>query len=104
MKLNESRLVDLYELTMARGFFEAGKASEQAFFYHSFRNYPFKGGYAIASGMAHLAQVIEDFHFSTEDIDYLAGLKSAKGEALFDSKFLNYLAGLKLSLDVQSVR
>ncbi|MCF0104849.1 MAG: nicotinate phosphoribosyltransferase [Eggerthellaceae bacterium] len=96
--------MDLYELTMGCGFFKAGKADEQAFFYHSFRRYPFKGGYAIASGMAHLARVIEDFHFSQEDIDYLAELKGVNGKPLFYAEFIDYLANLKLSLDINSVR
>ncbi|MCF0104387.1 MAG: nicotinate phosphoribosyltransferase, partial [Eggerthellaceae bacterium] len=104
MTLNESMLVDLYELTMGCGFFKAGKVDDQAFFYYSFRQYPFNSGYAIASGMFHLARAIEDFHFSQADIDYLTGLKGAKGEPLFDLEFIDFLANLELSLDIHSVR
>ena len=48
---------DLYQLTMAQGYWETGQGDTQACFHMYFRDYPFKGGYAIACGMAQLAQV-----------------------------------------------
>ncbi|HNM51449.1 MAG TPA: hypothetical protein PKN86_17150, partial [Candidatus Obscuribacter sp.] len=48
-------LTDLYQLTMAYGYFQvaARKAlSQEAVFHLSFRNNPFQGGYAVACGLA----------------------------------------------------
>jgi len=40
-------LTDLYQLTMAYGYWKLGRQSEEAVFHLYFRNNPFKGGYAI---------------------------------------------------------
>ena len=60
MKLNDPLLTDLYQLTMAQGYWECGKADTQACFHMFFRDYPFNGGYAVACGMAQLADLVED--------------------------------------------
>ncbi|MBP5313333.1 MAG: nicotinate phosphoribosyltransferase, partial [Eggerthellaceae bacterium] len=44
----DALLTDLYQLTMAQGYFRQGKTSQRACFYMYFRENPFKGGYAIA--------------------------------------------------------
>ena len=50
-KLNSTLLCDFYELTMANGYFELGKADEIAYFDVFFRRVPDGGGYAIAAGL-----------------------------------------------------
>ena len=57
-------LTDLYQLTMAQGYWETGQGATQACFHAYFRDYPFRGGYAIACGMDQLAELIEGFGFS----------------------------------------
>ncbi|NTV47314.1 MAG: hypothetical protein HGB11_12525 [Chlorobiales bacterium] len=42
---------DLYELTMAYGYWKSGLADRQAVFYLAFRHNPFGGGYAVACGL-----------------------------------------------------
>ena len=42
---------DLYELTMAQGFWESGMVDSQANFNAFFRDNPFGGGFAIACGI-----------------------------------------------------
>ena len=44
-------LTDLYQLTMACGYWKAGTADREAVFHLTFRRAPFGGGYAIASGI-----------------------------------------------------
>lgn len=94
---------DLYQLTMAQGYWQAGKKSEDASFIMFFRDYPFQGGYAIACGMAQLAQIIDGYSFSDEDIDYLASLEAPKGGPLFESGFLDYLKDFRLEVDIDAV-
>ena len=61
MKVDYALLTDLYQLTMAQGYWDAGKVGEQACFNMYFRDYPFKGGYAVACGMAQLADLVEQY-------------------------------------------
>ncbi len=96
-------LTDLYQITMAQGYWRTGQGKTQACFHAYFRTYPFKGGYAVACGMDQLAELIEDFHFTDEDIAYLASLEAPGGGALFDEGFLDYLRGYRLSVDIDAV-
>lgn len=97
-------LTDLYQLTMAQGYWEAGKTGDEACFHMYFRDYPFKGGYAIACGMAQLADIVDGFSFSAEDVDYLSALQAPGGGPLFRRDFLDYLAhGFELACDVDAV-
>lgn len=97
-------LTDLYQITMAQGYWENGKADEEACFHMFFRDNPFKGGFAIACGAAQLAEMIDGFSFSDDDIAYLASLDAPGGGALFDRDFLSYLRSMRLSVDVDAAR
>lgn len=58
MDVDYALLTDLYQITMAQGYWDAGKTDEEASFTMYFRDYPFKGGYAVACGMAQLADMV----------------------------------------------
>ncbi|MEG2530569.1 MAG: nicotinate phosphoribosyltransferase [Raoultibacter sp.] len=103
MKLDYSLLTDLYQLTMAQGYWEVGKVDEEACFHMYFRDNPFQGGFALACGMAQLAEIIDTFSFSPEDIDYLASLDAPAGGPLFKQAFLDYLADFELVVDIDAV-
>jgi nicotinate phosphoribosyltransferase len=98
-----SLLTDLYELTMAYSYWKSGTADKEAVFNLSFRTNPFKGGFAIACGLSHLIQYIQNVRFSESDIDYLGTLKGSDGKALFEIAFLEYLLALKFDCDVDAV-
>ncbi|MGI6591583.1 MAG: nicotinate phosphoribosyltransferase [Eggerthellaceae bacterium] len=100
---DEELLTDLYQLTMAQGYWACGKIEERACFHMTFRESPFKGGYAVACGMDQLAEFIEDFSFSDDDIAYLGSLDAPAGGKLFDPCFLEYLRTMKLDLDIDAV-
>ena len=72
-------LTDLYQLTMAQGYWANGKLDEEACFHMFFRENPFKGGFAIACGAAQLAEMIDGFAFSDEDVAYLGSLQAPGG-------------------------
>jgi len=67
-------LTDLYELTMAAGYFEQGKGEDTAAFDLYFRHNPFRGGYAIAAGLEDAVRAVIDSRFSDEDIRFLRTL------------------------------
>ena len=100
MTMEWSLYTDLYQLTMAQGYLEAGKADEEATFNMYFRDYPFRGGYAIACGMAQLAEILGEYRFTEEDIAYLADIPAPGGGALFHQGFLEFqvIIGLLLLL------
>lgn len=103
MKIDYALLTDLYQLTMAQGYWESGQRETQACFHMYFRDYPFKGGYAIACGMAQLADLVDTFAFTDDDLAYLASLDAPGGGTLFKQEFLDYLRTFKLDIDIDAV-
>ena len=103
MQTNTPLLTDLYQLTMAAGYWKAGHARQEAVFHLFFRSLPFKGGYAIAAGLADVVEWLKAFKFETTDLDYLASLKGRDHQPLFEPAFLSYLGGLKWECDVDAM-
>ena len=99
-----SLYTDLYQLTMAQGYFLSGKAEVQASFSMNFRKLPFRGGYAIFCGSDTLMEIINGFKFEDDDIEYLFTLDAPGGGKLFEPSFLDYLQNMEMSLDVFSVK
>lgn len=93
-------LTDLYELTMAYGYWKLGMMDREAIFTLSFRRRPFEGSYAIAAGLQTAIEFIEKFRFEESDLNYLEGLKSPDGSPLFEKEFLDYLGNLSFECDL----
>ena len=98
-----SLLTDLYQLTMAYGYWKQGKADQQSVFHLFFRKNPFKGGYTVAAGLNLAIQYLESFSFEQDDVDYLAIITGNDGKPLFDPEFLRYLGDLSLTIDVDAM-
>src|SRR3569833_263339 len=96
-------LTDLYQLTMAYGYWKSGKAAQEAVFHLFFRKQPFYCGFTLAFGLTDVIQYLRGFRFQKSDLDYLRTLKGIDGKRLFEPAFLRYLAGLKLNLDVDAI-
>ena len=103
MGRNLTLLTDLYELTMAQGYWAQGKLDTQASFYMFFRDNPFEGGYAICCGADQMAELIENFGVTDDDAEYLKGLETPAGTPMFDPEFVDWLRHLELSVDVDAV-
>ena len=103
MAFDYALFTDLYQITMAQGYWEHGMLDTEACFHMYFRDYPFKGGYAIACGMDQLAELVETYRFSERDVDYLASLDAPGGGKLFNEGFLEYLSNFHLSVDIDAV-
>ena len=80
---------DLYQLTMAQVYYLTGKSRQDAVFDYFFRRLPFEGGYAIFAGLASLLEILQELHFTRDDLDYLKdiGLDSNFVSSLRDFKF-----------------
>src|SRR5260221_12818844 len=96
-------LTDLYQLTMAYGYWKTGKADQEAVFHLLFRNHPFQGGFTICSGLEDCIQYLLGFKFEKSDLEYLGELKGDDGKRLVDPAFLKYLGNLKLGLDIDAI-
>ncbi len=94
---------DLYEITMAQGYWESGMVDNEACFTAFFRENPFNGGYAIACGIGQVAELVENFVFEDDDINYLSEVPSPGGGKLFKPEFLEFLRNHRLNLTIDAV-
>ena len=100
---NLSMLTDLYQLTMAYGYWKTGEAQTNAVFNLFTRKHPFKGGYTIACGQAQVAELMSAFRFEDDDVAYLATLQGNDDKPLFERGFLDYLLAMQFECDVDVV-
>jgi nicotinate phosphoribosyltransferase len=94
---------DLYEVTMACGYFKAGVTDHEAAFHATFRENPFAGQFTVACGLATAIDFLRTFHFTDTEVDYLGSQRGNDGKPLFDSRFLDYLRRLQLTCDVDAI-
>ena len=95
--MNYTLLCDFYELTMANGYFELGKADEISYFDVFYRKVPDGGGFAIAAGLEQVIDYVKNLKFTEEDIAFLRSKK------LFSEEFLNYLRTFRFTGDIYAV-
>lgn len=98
-----SLLTDLYQVTMAYGYWKTNTSEKEAVFNLYFRKNPFNGGFTIACGLANVIGYIENFGFSKKDLRYLRTLTGNDGQPLFEEDFIRYLADLKLTCDIEAI-
>jgi nicotinate phosphoribosyltransferase len=96
-------LTDLYQLTMACGYWKSGVADREAVFHLTFRRSPFQGGYAIAAGLGPALEFLERFRFMPDDLAYLATLQDNEKAPLFPNAFLDYLGAMKWTCTVDAI-
>ena len=97
IKNNYTMMTDFYELTMANGYFEAGKKDEICYFDVFYRTIPDKAGYAICAGLEQVIDYINELHFDAEDIAYL------RSKNCFSDGFLDYLSNFKFQGDIYAM-
>lgn len=87
---------DMYQLTMAQVYFEAGIHERPAHFDHFFRSYPnygdHKAGYCIAAGLDWLLDWMENASFDQPALDHLARERDIEGRPVFKEEFLHWLS------------
>lgn len=96
-------LTDLYQLTMAYGYWKNQVQEREAVFHLFFRKNPFQSGYSVACGLADAIDYIQQFRIDEEELKYLGTLLGNDGQALFEPGFLDYLRDLKFTCDIDAV-
>ena len=91
---NISMMMDLYELTMANGYFLTEDRDKKVVFDLFYRKNPDGGGYAIFAGLEQILEYLEGMHFNRHNIAYLRSLN------MFDEGFLQYLSDFRFTGDV----
>ncbi|MCZ2077210.1 MAG: nicotinate phosphoribosyltransferase [Bryobacterales bacterium] len=67
-------LTDLYQLTMAAGYYQAGKVHEKATFELFVRKLPHNRNFLIAAGLEQAVDYLLNLRFTEEEVGYLRGL------------------------------
>ena len=95
---NLSLVMDLYEMTMANGYFSDGLDKiKKVTFDVFYRNNPDNGGYAIFAGLEQVLELVKNFHFSKSDVAYFRSLH------LFSEEFLTYLESYHFHGDIDAL-
>jgi nicotinate phosphoribosyltransferase len=98
-----SLLTDLYQLTMAYGYWKSGRAEQEAVFHLYFRKNPFEGGYTVCAGLEYAIHFLQNLKFSEDDLEYLTSLRNATGDELFEVDFIDHLRKLEFTCDVKAI-
>ena len=82
---NLSMVTDLYQMTMANGYFADGRQDDWATFDVFFRKNPDGAAFSVFAGLEQVLDFLEGMHFDERDVAYLRSL------GLFDERFLAWL-------------
>ena len=92
---NHAMMMDLYELTMANGYFlDEEKRNTRVAFDVFYRRNPDQAGFAIFAGLEQIVDYLTNLHFDKRDVKYIRSL------GLYDEKFLDYLETFRFHGDV----
>lgn len=87
--MSHEMLTDLYEFSMANGYYQTLPHDKQARFDVFYRNAPDKDSFVISAGLMQIVEEVKNWHFTKEDIDYLRALNK------FSDEFLTFLKDAK---------
>ena len=93
-------LTDLYQLTMAAGYLQAGKASEVATFELFVRRLPPNRNFILAAGLAQAVEYLLNLRFEEDEISYLQSLPQFRDVS---PRFYDVLRMFRFTGDVWAV-
>lgn len=91
-----SMMTELYEFTLADGYFSAGMQDTVACFDLFFRRVPDGGGFAVMAGLEQVIAYLKNLHFTEGDLAFLR-------EKGISEPFLDYLRDFKFACDVWAI-
>ena len=99
LRSSRALMVDLYELTMAAGYFER-RMDCRATFELFVRSLPAQRSYLVAAGIDDALDYLETLRFSDDDVRYLRGLPAFR---TVSDDFFDYLKGFRFTGEVAGV-
>jgi nicotinate phosphoribosyltransferase len=93
---NMALATDLYELTMAAGYFEAG-LEESLTFELSVRDLPASRSFLLAAGLEQIVHFVTNLRFTDDAVSYLRSLKPFEH---ISAEFFDHLRALRFSGDI----
>jgi nicotinate phosphoribosyltransferase len=87
---------DLYEITMGEVYFLENRTDNPVCFDYFFRKLPYQGGYVLFAGLQDVLEILEDLHFTDDDIAFLRKLN-------FHPKYIDYLQSFQFNGAVYAV-
>ncbi|MEL6132785.1 MAG: nicotinate phosphoribosyltransferase, partial [Bacteroidota bacterium] len=94
---------DLYQLTMAYGYWKRGLTNHEAAFHLFYRKAPFGGSYAITAGLDQVIHWLNQFSFQEDELAYLHRLKGNNGAPLFEEDFLKFLGNMRFGCHIHAM-
>ncbi len=94
---NLTLVMDFYELTMSQVYFNEGKMDEEVTFDLFYRKNPDNAGYAVCAGLDQAIDLVLNFSFTADDINYL------RSTNCFNEAFLEYLSNFKFKGDIYAI-
>jgi nicotinate phosphoribosyltransferase len=94
---------DLYEVTMACGYWNSGVSDYEAAFHVTFRENPFGGKFTVACGLATAIDFLREFRFGETEIEYLAAQRGNDDKPLFSAGFLGHLRNMRLTCEIDAI-
>lgn len=88
---------DLYQINMAKTYFDKDIHNKRAVFEAYFRTMPFKNGYAVFAGLERIIDYIKNLRFSKTDIEYLETLG-------YDEAFIDYLKEFRFTGTIRAFK
>ena len=95
--------IDLYQLTMAQGYFLSGMEKRSSVFHMFYRHPPFKGRYTVIAGIGPFADWLEALSFTNEDLQFLGSVPGKDGQPLFVHDFLEFLSQWRFRGSIDAV-
>src|SRR4051794_6860427 len=92
---------DLYQFTMAAGYFAAGKVQDKAVFEFFVRRLPENREYLIAAGLQQAVDYLLNVRFDSSEIGYLRGLPQFQNAK---PGFWDYLREFRFTGDLFAMR
>ncbi|MEJ8757880.1 nicotinate phosphoribosyltransferase [Pontibacter sp. H259] len=89
---------DMYQLSMAHAHYNYNRHNEQVAFDYFYRKQPYNGGFTIFSGLGEVLALLQEFKFSSDDIDWLHKTTN------FNDEFLEFMREFRFKGTVYSMR
>ncbi len=99
-----SLLTDLYQITMAYGYWCQGMHERESVFHLFYRSPPFGGRHVVAAGLVTALEWLDGFALSASDIAFLKSLVGNDNQPLFRDAFLADLSKMRLTIDLDAMR